>query len=113
MHARDSDTHSESSFINRSNPSVEGRAVKHWLWDNWVLLSLCAAVVWAACNLCVGELADEGISGIFYFNTGSLIFTAGYFIKQRCDAKPSELKHPSIWWFIAGAILQGLIILAI
>merc|ERR1712160_50502 len=91
----DSDTHSNNSYISRHTPSDGRRVVKHWLWDNWVILSLCAATVWAACNLCVGELADEGISGIFYFNTGSLIFTAGYFIKQRCEAKPSDVKHPS------------------
>jgi hypothetical protein len=73
-----------------------------------------AATVWAACNLFIGELVAMGVGGIFYFNTGSLIFTGGYFIRRCCQASdPAAASTPSILWFIAGAILQGAIILAI
>jgi hypothetical protein len=83
----DTDNVSESSYLNKSQKSNTENAQKvnnHWLWGNWVILSLMAAIVWAACNLFIGELAELGVGGIFYFNTGSLFFTGGYFIRRCC-----------------------------
>lgn len=56
-----------------------------WLMGNWIILSLLAAVCFALCNLFIGEIAPLGISGNYYYNTGSLLFSAGYFVKRACS----------------------------
>jgi len=62
----------------------------HWFWGNWVILSLIAAACFALCNLFIGEIAPLGIAGNYYYNTGSLVYSAAYFIKKRFCGKQVE-----------------------
>jgi hypothetical protein len=57
---------------------------EHWFWGNWIVLSLMAAACFALCNLFIGELAPLGLAGNYYYNTGSLVYAIGFFIKKGC-----------------------------
>lgn len=46
-----------------------------------------SAACFALCNLFIGEIAPLGIAGNYYYNTGALVFSGGYFIKKRFCGK--------------------------
>jgi hypothetical protein len=43
-----------------------------------------AAASFALGNLFIGELAPLGVSGNYYYNSGSLVYTIGYFVRKAC-----------------------------
>ena len=53
---------------------------------------MAAAITFAACDLLIGELGSLGLYGNYYYNTGGLIFSIGYFIKTRACASSKEEK---------------------
>ena len=53
---------------------------KHWFKDNWVLLSLCSAIFFALSNMFVGDLSKKGFESYYYWGSGSLLISTGYFI---------------------------------
>lgn len=56
---------------------------KHWLWSNWIALSIAAMISFSVCNIFIGQIAQMGIKGVFYFNSGSLLLSILYFLYQR------------------------------
>ena len=56
---------------------------KHWLWDNWILLSMIAMLGFTTCNFFIGSLSDLGVKGLIFFCPGSLIFSICYFLYTR------------------------------
>ena len=61
----------------------EGQTSSHWLWDNWILLAMLAMLSFTTCNLFIAEISDLGISSIYFFCSGSLLFSLCYFISKR------------------------------
>ena len=56
-----------------------------------MLLSLISAVFFALSNMFVGDLSKKGIESYYYWGSGSLIISVGYFIYQKeCCKKNVE-----------------------
>jgi hypothetical protein len=81
-------THAGCSFTGFGHSGItssEKIPVKdHWFWGNWSILALMAAASFALGNLFIGELAPLGVSGNYYYNSGSLVYTIGYFVRKAC-----------------------------
>ena len=40
--------------------------IKHWLWDNWILLGFCAMLCFVMTNLVTGSIAHLGFEAGYY-----------------------------------------------
>ena len=60
---------------------------KHWLWSNWILLTILAVVSFSIANLLIGSLSLLGLSSIHYFNSGALLISIIYFVYKKEWAK--------------------------
>ena len=76
-----------NAFIENEKPNSN-----HWFWGSWVILSILAASCLAICNIFIGELASLGIAGNYYYCTGSLLYSAGYFLRRNCCLKKEVRK---------------------
>ena len=56
---------------------------KHWLWGNWILLAILGMLSFSSCNMFIGELATMGMESIYYFCSGSLLFSVLFFLYQK------------------------------
>ena len=95
---------------------------KHWLWDNWILLSMLSLISFSTTNLLIGNLSALGMGSVNYFCLGSIIASLCYFAyKKECtkmnalDAK-AQGKTKAIlrtwdnridWWTITFTTLSG------
>ena len=68
---------------------------KNPIWDNWIVLGLLANVSYATSNLLIGSLSELGIPACFYFCSGSLVFSAAYFVYQK---EWSKRNNPEDQW---------------
>ena len=87
-------------FYENSKPKDSERArPKHWLKDNWVLLSIGSMISFSTANLIIGTLAKlPGLQSVNYFCTGCIVFTIGYFIymKECSKINPIGAKNAGI-----------------
>ena len=109
------------------DPEVEAPRPKKGCWNNWVILSLIATVCFCSCNLMIGELSGLGLPMLYYYNSGSLVFTVGYFIQRKCRANPLKdldrkpflykesgaFNYQTVCWLFYCAIVQCMIIMAV
>ena len=77
---KDNDSHMISAG-NQEPKSVQTE--KHWLWDNWILLAILAALSYSACNIFISELSDMGAESLCFFSSGSLLGSIIYFVTKR------------------------------
>ena len=90
--AEKAETKARLKRIESFNPATS----KHWLWGNWISLSIAAMLSFSVCNIFIGSLSSMGIKSIYYFNSGSLIFALGYFIVQREWSKRNNGPRPAM-----------------
>ena len=55
----------------------------HWLWGNWILLAMLASISFVICNFFIGKISDMGPQSVYYFCSGSLLFSILYFVSKR------------------------------
>ena len=51
--------------------------------DNWILLALIAACMYALRVIILGEMGSLGFSGLYFFSVGSAFLSMSYFIYQK------------------------------
>ena len=52
-------------LINAEEEPVE-EPLKHWFWDNWILLGFCAMLCFVMTNLVTGSIAHLGFEAGYY-----------------------------------------------
>ena len=57
--------------------------VKHWYWDNWVMLSLTCACCLTLREVMIGEFSQLAYEGLYYIGTGPLLPNILYFIYRK------------------------------
>ena len=66
--------------------------MRHWLWDNWILLSMFSLISFTTTNLLIGALSPLGMQGVNYFCFGNLLASVIYF---ACNRECSKRNLPS------------------
>ena len=64
----------------------------HWLWDNWILLSMISLISFTTTNLLIGSLSPLGMQGVNYFCFGNLVASIIYF---ACNKECSKRNLPN------------------
>ena len=87
--SKDEGRHSVVSdrLIESISVTDEKKRKKGGILNNWVLLSLIAACLFALRIILVGNMTSLGFDGLYFFSTGSVILSSTYFIYQKEWAK--------------------------
>jgi hypothetical protein len=73
MNQKECETAFEDHYRN-ANPFKHKR-----IWGNWIICSLVNTGLFSMSDLLIGSLSAIGMQSVFYYNSGSLLFTVCYF----------------------------------
>ena len=73
----------DSTKMRGEKESCKPTKRKHWLWDNWILLSMLSLISFSTTNLLIGNLSPLGMGSVNYFCLGTIIASTCYFTYRK------------------------------